>query len=60
MATIRERNGSYEIRVSCGYDSTGKQVIKQTTWKPDPTLKKEAKNQRSLRRRSKRLYEISS
>lgn len=48
MATIRERNGSYEIRVSCGYDSTGKQVIKQTTWKPDPTLKKKQKIKEAL------------
>jgi Site-specific recombinase XerD len=34
MATIRKRNDSYIIRVSCGYDSKGKQIEKYMTWKP--------------------------
>ena len=34
MATIRKRNGSYIIRVSCGYDTAGKQIEKYMTWKP--------------------------
>lgn len=38
MATYRERNGSYQIRVSAGYDSTGKQIIRSRTWKPDIKL----------------------
>lgn len=35
MATISKRGESYRIRVSLGYDSTGKQIIKSTTWKPE-------------------------
>lgn len=35
MATITKRNGSYRIKVSLGYDSAGKQIIKSTTWKPE-------------------------
>ena len=34
MATIRERNGAYQIRVSLGYDMKGKQIIKTMSWKP--------------------------
>ena len=40
MATISKRNGTYRIRVSCGYDSTGKQLIKSTTYKPAPSMTK--------------------
>jgi integrase len=35
MASIRERNGAYFIMVSGGYDSTGKQIRKTVTWKPE-------------------------
>ncbi len=35
MASIRERNGAYFIMVSTGYDTTGKQLRKTMTWKPD-------------------------
>lgn len=38
MASIRERNGSYQIRISCGCRSDGTQVIKSFTWKPDPDM----------------------
>ncbi len=34
MATIQKRGGSCLIRVSCGYDTKGKQVIQSMTWKP--------------------------
>lgn len=34
MATIRKRGNTYQIRVSCGYDSGGKQIEKSITWKP--------------------------
>lgn len=34
MASIRKKNNSYEIRVSCGYDVNGKQKFQQMTWKP--------------------------
>ena len=35
MATIQKRGNSYSIRVSCGYDTQGKQVIQSKTWTPD-------------------------
>ena len=35
MAYITKRNNSYLIRVSCGYDAQGKQVVQTMTWKPD-------------------------
>ena len=35
MASIRKKKGSYEIRVSCGYDVNGKQKFQQMTWKPE-------------------------
>lgn len=35
MATIQKRGNSYSIRVSCGYDTQGKQVIQSKTWIPD-------------------------
>lgn len=34
MATIRKRGNSYQIRVSCGYDTAGNQVVQTMTWKP--------------------------
>lgn len=46
MATITKRGNSYRIRVSCGYDCDGKQMVSSMTWKPDPTLtKKEIENE---------------
>jgi len=38
MASIRERNGSYQITVSCGYDIKGKKLLETTTYTPDPSL----------------------
>ena len=38
MATIQKSGDSYSIRVSCGYDSKGKQVIRSMTWKPEPKM----------------------
>ena len=38
MANIRKRGDSYQIRVSCGYDTDGNQVTKSMTWKPDPSM----------------------
>lgn len=40
MATIRKRGDTYQIRVSCGYNTNGKQITKTTTWKPDKTMTK--------------------
>ena len=38
MATIRKRGESYQIRVSCGYTSNGKQRVRTKTWKPKPNM----------------------
>jgi integrase len=35
MASITKRGDSYRIKVSCGYDTSGKQVVQTMTWKPD-------------------------
>ncbi len=38
MASIRERNGSYQITVSCGRDIYGKKLRETATFVPDPSL----------------------
>ena len=38
MATIKERNGSYQITVSCGYDIQGKHLRETITFTPEPGL----------------------
>jgi integrase len=38
MATIRKRGDGYQIRVSCGYDSNGKQIIRTKSWLPERDL----------------------
>ena len=38
MATIRKRGTTYQIRVSCGYDSKGNQVIQTMSWTPGPNM----------------------
>lgn len=38
MATIQKRGNAYRIKVSCGYNSDGKQVIQSMTWKPDDKM----------------------
>lgn len=38
MATIRKRGNTYQIRVSCGYDILGNQVIQNKTWTPDKNM----------------------
>ena len=35
MATIRKRGNSYQIRVSCGYDTKGTHKEQAMTWKPE-------------------------
>ncbi len=35
MASIRKRGDSYNIRVSLGYDPSGKKICASKTWKPD-------------------------
>lgn len=38
MATIQKRGKSYSIRVSCGYDINGRQIIRSMTWRPEAGL----------------------
>lgn len=38
MASIRERNGSYQITVSTGRDIYGRKLRQTITFTPDPTL----------------------
>lgn len=38
MATIIQRNKSYRIKVSCGYDCNGKQVVQSMTWTPKENM----------------------
>ena len=38
MATIRKRNDSYQITVSCGYDINHKQIRRTMTWTPDDNM----------------------
>ncbi|MBQ3427014.1 MAG: tyrosine-type recombinase/integrase [Clostridia bacterium] len=38
MATIRKRGNTYQIRVSAGYDSNGKQIVKTKSWTPAPGM----------------------
>ena len=39
MAIITKRNNSYRIKVSCGYDCSGKQVTQSMTWTPPAGMK---------------------
>lgn len=53
MATIRKRNNSYQIRVSCGYDMNGDQINRYMTYTPDKgmtakQIKKEVERQAFL------------
>lgn len=53
MATIQKRGDSYKITVSCGYDLSGKQIRRNTTWQPEPgmtarQIKKELERQAVL------------
>ena len=34
MANIRKRGNTYQIRVSCGYNSDGEQVMQTMSWRP--------------------------
>lgn len=59
MATIQKRGNSYSIRVSCGYDTQGKQVIQSKTWTPEAgmterQIQKELERQKSCSRKSAR------
>lgn len=51
MATVTRRGKSYSIRVSCGYNIHGKQIIKSMTWKPAPDMT-EAQADKEARRQA--------
>ena len=38
MASITKRGGSFLIKVSCGYNCKGKQMVRSMTWKPEPGM----------------------
>ena len=40
MATIRKRNDSYQIVVSCGYDINGKHICRYKTYTPEKGMTK--------------------
>lgn len=44
MATIRKRGDTYQIRVSCGYDTKGKQITHTKTWKPERDMTEKQKD----------------
>ena len=39
-AHAKKRGNSYQIRVSCGYDTSGNQVVQTMTWKPADGMNK--------------------
>ena len=51
MATIRKRGNSYQIRVSCGYDVNGNQVVQTMSWKPADNMS-ERQIQKELQRQA--------
>jgi hypothetical protein len=51
MANITKRGDTFRIKVSCGYDVNGKQVVKSTTYKPD-TAKSDKWNEKELQRQA--------
>lgn len=59
MATIRKRGNSYQIRVSCGYDTNGNQVERSMTWKPEPKMT-EKQIQKELNRQAVMFEEACS
>lgn len=65
MATITKRGGSYRIKVSCGYDINGKQMVQTKTWKPDEgmtkkQIEKEVQRQAVLLEESCKIGQITA
>ena len=52
MANIQKRGNSYRIKVSCGYDTHGKQVIQSMTWKPPDENMTERQIEKELQRQA--------
>jgi integrase len=44
MANITKRGETYRIKVSCGYDASGKQVVRSKTYKPKPGMSEQQIN----------------
>ncbi len=57
MANITKRGDSYRIKVSCGYDINGTQIIKSTTWKPEPGMT-EKQIEKELNRQAVKFEEL--
>jgi integrase len=51
MANITKRGDTFRIKISCGYNASGKQVVKSKTYKPDPT-KSDKWNEKELQRQA--------
>ena len=51
MATIQKRGKSYSIRVSCGYDTARRQIVRSMTWRPEDGMT-EAQAEREARRQA--------
>ena len=65
MATITKRGGSYRIKVSCGYDINGKQMVQTKNWKPDEgmtpkQIEKEVQRQAVLFEESCKIGQITA
>ena len=65
MATITKRGVSYRIKVSCGYDINGKQMVQTKTWKPDEgmtakQIEKEVQRQAVLFEESCKIGQITA
>ena len=55
MATISKRGDSYRIKVSCGYDVNGKQVIQSRTWRIPENMRQIKKGQEEIWQLFKKL-----
>jgi len=49
MANITKRGNSYSIRVSAGYDTSGKQIVKTMSWKPPVGMSEKKAEKEALR-----------
>lgn len=56
MASIRKRNGHYQITVSLGYDIYGKKLIETTSFTPDPA-RTEKQQERDLQQFARKFEE---
>lgn len=64
MANITKRGNSYSIRVSAGYDSSGRQIFKTKTWKiptgmSEKRAEKEAQHEAALFEEKVRLGQVA-